>query len=83
MAGVLSLSIDLNTRCFVHSLWRDKWVYAFVIIEDSRESDGVRDAEGRVYSPTDGYTNSTKDTKVSKLYCDSSTNLADLDSIAP
>jgi len=62
---------------------RDKWVYAFVITEDSRENDGVRDAKARVYSSTDDYISSTKDTEVSKLYCDSSTNLADLDSIVP
>jgi hypothetical protein len=62
---------------------RDNRVYAFVITQDSREADGVRDAEARVYSSTDDFTSSTKDTEVVKLYCDSSTILADLDSIAP
>ncbi|UXN75766.1 hypothetical protein N8D56_26350 (plasmid) [Devosia sp. A8/3-2] len=62
---------------------RDNWIYAFVITEDSREADGVRDAEVRVYSSTDDFTSSTKDTEVVKLHCDSSTILADLDSIAP
>ena len=74
----------ISTRgvlCILYA--RDKWVYAFVITEDSRESDGVRDAEVHVYSPTDHYTNSTKDVKVSKLYFDTSANLADLDNIAP
>lgn len=62
---------------------RDKWVYAFVITEDSREAIGVRDAEVRVYSSTDDYSSSTKDNEVIKLYCDASTILDDLSIIAP
>ena len=62
---------------------RDKWVYAFTITEDSREASGVRDAEVRVYSSTDDFTSDTKDNEVTKLYCDASTILADLNSIAP
>lgn len=62
---------------------RDKWVYAFVITQDKREADGVRDAEVRVYSSTDEFSSSVKGNEVVKLYCDPATILADFDSIAP
>ncbi|HEY4200858.1 MAG TPA: hypothetical protein VGM83_09870 [Devosiaceae bacterium] len=62
---------------------RENYVYAFVVTEDEREADGIRDAEVRVYSSIDAFTNDTKDTEITKLYCDPASILADLDSIRP
>ena len=62
---------------------RGDYVYAFVVTEDKRNADGIRDAEVRVYSSTDKFTNDTKDNETAKLYCDPASIIADQDSIRP
>ncbi len=62
---------------------RGQYVYAFVVTEDKREDDGIRDAEIRVYNSTETFTNDVKDNHVTKLYCDPLSIVADLPSIRP
>lgn len=62
---------------------RGQYVYAFVLTEDKREDDGIRDAEIRVYDSTDAFTSDVKDNHVTKLYCDPRSIVADLPSIRP
>lgn len=62
---------------------RGSYVYAFIVTEDSRDTDRIRDAEVRVYNSIDAFTSSVKDTEVQRLYCDASTILADIPSIRP
>lgn len=62
---------------------RGDYVYAFVVTEDKREDDGIRDAEVRVYSSTEAFTNEVKDNHVSRLYCDPASIVADVPSIRP
>lgn len=60
-----------------------KHVYAFSVTEDSRLAGGYRDAQVRVYSSIDAFTSSEKDTELIKLYCDSSSIIADRNEIRP
>ncbi|WP_102960926.1 hypothetical protein [Mangrovicella endophytica] len=62
---------------------RGTYVYAFVTTEDSRDPDRIRDAEVRVYSTIDAFTNEDKDTEVLRLYCDAASIRANRDSIRP
>ena len=62
---------------------RGEYVYAFVVTEDKRLGGAIRDAEVRVYSSTEKFTNDAKDNESARLYCDSKSIIADQDSIAP
>ncbi|MCT7663164.1 hypothetical protein [Shinella kummerowiae] len=62
---------------------RADYVYAFVVTEDKREHDGIRDGEVRVYESTDAFTNDVKGNQVNTLYCDPESIVADLPSIRP
>lgn len=62
---------------------KNNWIYAFVLTEDNREPDGVRDAEVRVYSSIDSFTSATKDTEVARLYCEPSSILVDIPTVRP
>lgn len=62
---------------------RGDYVYAFVVTEDNRIPDRIRDAEVRVYKTIDAFSNDKKDTEIMRLYCASASILADRDSIRP
>ncbi len=60
-----------------------RYVYAFVVTEDKREADGIRQGEVRVYGSTDAFTNDTRDNELTRLACDPASILADRASIRP
>ena len=62
---------------------RGDWVYAFVITQDSRLDDRVRDAEVRVYKSFDEFSNDDKDVEEVRLYCDSQSIIANQWLIGP
>lgn len=62
---------------------RGTYVYAYAVVQDVRTSTGVRDAEVRVYSSIDDFSNDVKDTQIDRLYCDSATILVDEEDLRP
>lgn len=62
---------------------RGDYIYAFFLTEDTREADGIRDADVRVYTSPDDFSSSTPDTEILRLHCAPSTIRANLGLIAP
>jgi hypothetical protein len=62
---------------------RGAYVYAFVITQDKRLDDRIREADIRVYNSTDAFTNAVKGNEVLRLSCDPASIIADLPSIRP
>jgi hypothetical protein len=62
---------------------RGDYVYAFVITQDKRLDDRIREADIRVYNSTDAFTNDVKGNEVIRLSCDPASIIADFPSIRP